>query len=415
MYKTTNLLSFLLFFLFLTTHALSQEVEIYTSSSELITIQEQSSKNKQDLLINIVSYRGLSPEFTELLPKISGAGLNVWTLDLVDNYMLPPTPDSLNKVPIADIISVIRQAKKVGYENIFLYSISKTSNLALKVANEYQQQFSDGLIKGHIMHVPEIWITNHKTSQTKINDIANTSNLPIYLIMTEYGTKYHLTNQIVDVLQTGGSPVFIHKIKGVRSGFHVRPESHLTDYDLKIKNNLPEIYKSAVYVLKTTGYPQLKLTQYEQEAKREYGNDLVKVKNPYFAPHTRLSLYRGGEMDLSSLLGKNVLVNFWASWCGSCATEIPSMTRLKDKLGDKLEIITINIGEKNDLISNFLKDYPFDFPILKDLKGEAMRDWKVFVFPSNFILNKKGKVVYTYTGSIEWDEPNIVKILTNLK
>lgn len=393
--------------------SLSLVLDFETKSGEIIAVHEHKADNNDNLFINIVSYRGLSPEFEELLPKIALAGLNVWTIDLVNAYMLAPIPGSFDKIPSSDVSEIINEARIRGYKNIYLYSISKSSNFALKVAHDYQSNFGGTALKGHIMHVPELWITSAKTSKTKVNDVAKTSNLPIYLIMTEFGTKYHLTQKITDILQTGGSPVFVHKLKGVRSGFHVRPKSHLTEFDLKNKEDLPSLYRVASMLLRTTNYPPLKGKNYLSQPTREYSNNLVKISPPKASPKTVLPTFSGALLDLELFRGKKVLINFWASWCKSCATEIPSMNRLKDALGDELEIITINIGENKDLIREFKDEVEFDFPIMMDINGEAMRNWGVFVYPTNFILNQKGDIIYTYTGSLEWDNDGIIDIISS--
>lgn len=404
-----------IFFLIYSAQGISEIIEFDTPSGETISIHESQATTKDNLFINISSYRGLSPEFTELLPKMAELGINTWTLDLINSYMLAPTPESFREIPPSDITAVIREAKLLGYRNIFLYSTSKSSNYALKVTHDYQKKYKDKVIKGHVMHVPELWITNPKTSETTINEVAKTSNLPIYLLMSEYGTKYHLTQKIITILQSGGSSVFVHVLKGVRSGFHMRPKSHLTDFDIKKKEGLPLIYKNAAFLLPTINYNDLMVNGYNAAKKREYGNELVKIPVPKESPKTKLPTMDGGMLDLSSYSGKKLLINFWASWCKSCATEIPSMTRLKNTLGDELEIITINIGEDEDLIAKFKKQVPFDFPIMMDITGATMRDWGVFVYPSNFILNTMGEIVYTYTGSIEWDQPYIIKIIKEIK
>lgn len=394
--------------------SLSTIIEFNTKSGEVITISQTEAQTKDILFINIVSYRGTSREYEELIPKIVGAGINVWSMDLVDSYMLPPTPNSFNKIPTSEVSEVIREARKSGYKNIFLYSISKSSNFALKVAYDYQSRYKDGAIKGHIMHVPEVWTTNHKTSKTTINEIAKSSNLPIYLIMTEFGTKYHLRKKIATILETGGSPVFVHKIKGVRSGFHVRPKAHLTEYDLKIKETLPSIYKMATRLLLTTEYPDIKNQEYKDQQPRQYSTKLVKRSGYERMPPTSLPTFNGKHLDLGKYIGKKLLINFWASWCRSCAIEIPSMTRLKARFKDRIAIVTINIGEDKQLIQEFKNKVPFDFPIMMDVDGETMREWGVFVYPTNFLIDERGYIVYTYTGSIEWDSPEIINVIKSI-
>jgi thiol-disulfide isomerase/thioredoxin len=390
------------------------EISFDAPSGETITMIESQSETKNTLFINLSTHRGISSEFMKSMPAFSKQDINVWTLDLVNSYMLTPSKTLYNQVPLDDMSAIINKAKDDGFKNVYLYSISNASNFALKISYHYQQNNSNTVLKGHIMHVPHLWITNLKTGKTTPTSISATSNLPIYLIMTEFGTKFHHTETIVDILSLGGSPVFVQKIKGIRSGFLLRPLDHLEDQDIEMREKIMPFYKFAANILlKSTPAPFIQTPNLKSTV-REYDNKLVKVINPKKAPTLILPTYSGKEIDMSDYIGSVVLVNFWATWCAPCVKEIPSMVRLSDKIDNKFEVLMVNIGESKIDISKFKEDVIFDFPILMDITGNYMKKWGVYVYPSNFIIDKSGKVVYTYTGSIEWDRPDIIKEVSAL-
>jgi thiol-disulfide isomerase/thioredoxin len=112
---------------------------------------------------------------------------------------------------------------------------------------------------------------------------------------------------------------------------------------------------------------------------------------------------------------KVVLVNFWASWCRPCVEEIPSLHRLQDKIDNpQFEIITVNVGEDRDRIGRFLARVPVELPLLMDNQGIVSAAWKVYVYPSSYLVVHQGKIRYAYLGALEWDSAETIKIIQNL-
>jgi thiol-disulfide isomerase/thioredoxin len=86
-------------------------------------------------------------------------------------------------------------------------------------------------------------------------------------------------------------------------------------------------------------------------------------------PEVRLASYMSGqEMTLSSLRGKPVLLNFWATWCGPCRAEIPKLNELAQKY-PKLTIIGVDVAEDRDTISGFLKQQSTSYEVWHESKG----------------------------------------------
>jgi thiol-disulfide isomerase/thioredoxin len=111
-----------------------------------------------------------------------------------------------------------------------------------------------------------------------------------------------------------------------------------------------------------------------------------------------------------------VLVNFWAAWCPPCVREMPSLQRLQDKLKDKpFTILAVNMAETEAEVRDFLAHkVKVDFTILMDRDGQALKVWKVFVFPTSFVLGPDGKIKYGLYGELEWDKDDAVKIIEGL-
>lgn len=133
-------------------------------------------------------------------------------------------------------------------------------------------------------------------------------------------------------------------------------------------------------------------------------------------PALALKDMNGKTQRLESYRGKVVLVQFWATYCGPCLKEMPSMMRLEKKLAGKpFVILAVNMGETEKEIKEFLAHkVKADFTILTDDEGKSLEAWKVFVAPSSFLIDPRGKVRYTLQGGADWDSAEYVQLISGL-
>ncbi|PID18130.1 thiol-disulfide oxidoreductase [Sporosarcina sp. P35] len=116
------------------------------------------------------------------------------------------------------------------------------------------------------------------------------------------------------------------------------------------------------------------------------------------APDFELTTLAGDTVKLSDYRGKSVMLNFWASWCPPCRSEMPHMeTYYTDhKESDDMEILAVNMTktEKNKEKSakEFVKEYGLSFPILLDKDSEVMKTYQIKVYPTTYIINKEGVI-----------------------
>ncbi len=122
----------------------------------------------------------------------------------------------------------------------------------------------------------------------------------------------------------------------------------------------------------------------------------------------------GSTVDLNDLEGKVTLVQFWATYCTACRVEMPSMNRLRAMMGDRLEILAVNMGETTEEVQVFIDEVKPEFTVLMDRDGTAIRAWKVFAAPASFIVDPSGQIRYTLFGATEWDADDMVETLNAL-
>ncbi|MGE5336393.1 MAG: TlpA family protein disulfide reductase [Gemmatimonadota bacterium] len=116
----------------------------------------------------------------------------------------------------------------------------------------------------------------------------------------------------------------------------------------------------------------------------------------------------GKPFALTELRGKVVLINFWATWCEPCIEELPSMQRLRDRLGtSNFEVVAVNYQEGEPRIRTFLQRVPLEFPIVRDTDGGVARAWNVRIFPTTFVVDAAQNIRYQLSGSLDWTSPEV--------
>lgn len=114
----------------------------------------------------------------------------------------------------------------------------------------------------------------------------------------------------------------------------------------------------------------------------------------------------GNEIRLSSLKGKTVFLNFWASWCGPCKYEMPHMQKVYEEYKDKdVVILAVNItaSEKVGIegVKDFLDENKYTFPVLFDKDGAVSDLYMVRSIPSTYLINKDGIIVNLVQGAMD--------------
>lgn len=123
----------------------------------------------------------------------------------------------------------------------------------------------------------------------------------------------------------------------------------------------------------------------------------------------------GKTVNLKDYRGQVVLINFWATWCPPCRAEMPSMQRLKEKMAGKpFAILAVDMGETQDVVRAYIREIKTDFTVLLDKDGHALKAWKVFAFPTSYVVDAQGKIRYGLFGASEWDEAGTVEKITRL-
>ena len=109
----------------------------------------------------------------------------------------------------------------------------------------------------------------------------------------------------------------------------------------------------------------------------------------------------GKPIDLKLYSGKTLFINFWATWCKPCIEEMPSIERAKKILEKEDVIFLLASPENNEEIESFKNTHAYQFDFIRIENDEEMG---VQAFPTTFIFDSKGNLVFSETGSRRWDE-----------
>ena len=112
----------------------------------------------------------------------------------------------------------------------------------------------------------------------------------------------------------------------------------------------------------------------------------------------------GVPVDFSDFKGKPVVLNFWASWCGPCKSEMPAFQEAWEEYGDEVQFLMVNLTSQSESVataSAFLAENNYVFPVFYDTAGSASTAYKVYSIPATYFINAKGKIVASHVGAMD--------------
>ncbi len=131
----------------------------------------------------------------------------------------------------------------------------------------------------------------------------------------------------------------------------------------------------------------------------------AKGERPPAPEFTLERLDADGDLALSSLRGKAVVLNFWASWCIPCKEEAPHLEEVwKENRADGLVVVGVDAKDFRRDARAFADRFDLTFPLVFDGEGSTLTSWGVTGFPETFVIDRQGRVVESFVGAVNSDE-----------
>jgi peroxiredoxin len=125
------------------------------------------------------------------------------------------------------------------------------------------------------------------------------------------------------------------------------------------------------------------------------GGLIPSPREGFLAPDFTLDLLGGGEVTLSELRGKGVVINLWASWCLPCRAEMPAIQRVYEKTrGRGLEVLAVNttFQDSEGAAAEFIQELGLTFPVPLDRDGTVSQQYQLRALPSTFFVDRAGVI-----------------------
>ncbi len=152
-------------------------------------------------------------------------------------------------------------------------------------------------------------------------------------------------------------------------------------------------------------------TAYQSNTKKESAATVIPQAGATL-PDFMVKTDQGKTVNLKGFKGKKVFVNLWATWCGPCRREMPSIEALYNKTkGKKVEFVMLSLDDDFNKAINYKSNNKFTMPMYYPA-GNMPALFNVDGIPATFVFDEKGELVKTIQGSTNYDTQDFVNLLT---
>lgn len=370
------------------------------------------AQHPRAILLWLPSEHGVQEGQRQVAEALAEHGIETWLADPFAAWMLPVGESSLRAMPVDGLAEAIESAAAEAGIPLVLASHDRGSVPALEALRRWQASHpGDERVRGAVLITPNLYLQTPEPGQpARLGPAASSTNLPLFLIQPELSTTALRLPELLVALEQGGARVYWRGVPDARDRFFFRPDA--TREEMAQAGRLPEWMAQGVGRLIREAIPAAAVDESKAasveppEAPRSRG--LLAVEDQPLPPPLTLSGLDGAVHDLAALRGKVVLVNFWASWCPPCVHEMPSMQQLwKDWRGEGLDILAVNLGERESAMRDFVARHGLDFPILLDPSRAAAKGWSIYAYPTSFLIDRQGRIRLAVAGGVDWNDAGV--------
>ena len=119
------------------------------------------------------------------------------------------------------------------------------------------------------------------------------------------------------------------------------------------------------------------------------------------APDFTVFDFDGNEVHFIDYVGKPIVLNFWATWCGPCRSEMPEFNKVYEDLGGEVVFLMVNAMEEQNVVQDYITEQGFTFPVFLDTLGSATGTYGINSYPTTFFIDAQGNLVTYAIGAID--------------
>jgi len=387
------------------------EVLVTTHDGNDVSLYQYPAKGN-DLVI-WVGANGWHDRAIQMARDLAAKGIEVWHVDFAEALMLTSSSNFMRNLDARYVADVIDAAHRRTSKRVMLFAQGYVAIPVLRGATLWQQRENHfGKLSGAVLFSPDL-VTGLPVLGKDPEYLPIVRNTAIPLMIYQgglHGSPEHFA-RLVKELNSNNPNVYHQVLPGVTSIFYHDENSPET---LKMLQVLPQKTSELFNIFNSLPL-QAAPTNYIQPSHISEARMDIKLNsfagNPKPLPIT-LKDAHGKQFKLSDYHGKVTVVNFWATWCPPCVDEIPSLNRLREQMkGEAFELISVNYADSPTKILEFMQKVSVEFPVLVDPNGKTAQQWKVFGFPSTFVIGKDGNIRYGVNAAILWDSPEVITTL----
>ncbi len=127
------------------------------------------------------------------------------------------------------------------------------------------------------------------------------------------------------------------------------------------------------------------------------------------APSFSVTTDTGRKISTSDFGGKILVVNFWATWCPPCISELPSLNQMAAEVkGSGVVVLGISVDKDKVAYDKFLKKVKLNFETSRDPAADISSEYGTFKYPETYVINRDGKVLEKFIADQPWTDPAII-------
>ncbi len=368
------------------------------------------------LCVWFVDHEVERPQFEGMLRAINRAGIEVWRVDLLADYFLPRSSENVRSLPGDGVAAVIDAAHSRSDKTVLLAAYDRMPLPLLRGVRQWQSVFrGKSRLAGAVLFYPNLFGPPPVAGRDpELAPILSATNIPVTVYQPAKGPQRWRIKAVVNALWAGGSPAYVYLVPDVRDWFFMHPPDQ-DPAERAATADVPRKLFQFARLMDASPKPAGPVETLRDQAVTEPALGVVAFGARKRAPALNLEDASGSRIGLGDYGGRVTLVNFWATWCPPCVEEIPSLNRLARRYPDEtFAVVSVDFRESQRVIREFAERVAIEFPVLLDRDGRTSLAWKVFSFPSSFLIDRDGYIRYSVNRAIDWDTPEVWALVDGL-